>query len=50
MPVSTRRKSLAPLISPYSVAPQFGQRMKNIITGTSSMVGPSGPKPRDCGW
>ncbi len=50
MPVKTRRKSLAPRISPYSVAPQFGHRMKNIITGTSSMVGPSGPKPMGWTW
>ncbi len=43
MPEKTRLTSLAPRISPYSVAPQFGHRMKNIITGTSSSVGPSGP-------
>jgi hypothetical protein len=47
MPVKTRRKSLAPRISPYRVEPQFGHRMKNIMAGTSSMVGPSGPKPRE---
>jgi hypothetical protein len=44
MPLKTRRKSLAPQISPYSVVPQFGQSKENIIIGTSSMVGPSGPK------
>ena len=47
MPVNTRRKSLAPRISPYRVDPQFGHRRKNIRNGTSSMVGPSGPKPSD---
>jgi len=50
IPVKTRLKSFAPRISPYSVAPQFGHRMKNIITGTRSMVGPSGPKPIAGAW
>ena len=45
MPLNTRLKSLAPRTSPYKVVPQFGHRRKNISAGTSSIVGPSGPKP-----
>ena len=49
MPMNTRLKSLAPRISPYRVEPQFGHSRKNIMAGTSSMVGPSGPKPSGVG-
>ena len=45
MPANTRLKSLAPRTSPYKVVPQFGHSRKNINAGTSSIVGPSGPKP-----
>jgi hypothetical protein len=40
IPFRTRRKSLAPRTSPYSVAPQFGHRRKNTRYGISSNDGP----------